>query len=234
MTTKIAVLCYHSVKNWDYPHSIPIEIFKWQMEYLRENFQVLSLDDTLDVIGGRLTLQRMGVLVTFDDGLEDNLTNAYPILKELDIPAVVFLATNYVDVIHAGPLGYPFKFLSWEQACLLISDTLVTIQSHTDTHPLLSTLESGEIRKEFSVANQKIESYLGYKPVGVAYPKSAFNESVLNVAAEFYECGFGGDGIFDMSVQYDKMTIPRILITQNISRTKFKSLFTNWYWRIKR
>jgi peptidoglycan/xylan/chitin deacetylase (PgdA/CDA1 family) len=37
------------------------------------------------------------VLVTFDDGYRDYYDNAYPVLKELDIPAVVFVATSFMD-----------------------------------------------------------------------------------------------------------------------------------------
>ncbi|MCG8650532.1 MAG: polysaccharide deacetylase family protein, partial [Pirellulales bacterium] len=49
-------------------------------------------------------------VVTFDDGYENNFTAAWPILKELNVPATIFISTAYLDSPH------PFPFEDWSDA----------------------------------------------------------------------------------------------------------------------
>ena len=48
--------------------------------------------------------------VTFDDGYENNYLNALPILRELNVPATIFVATKYLDTDR------PFPFDDWSAA----------------------------------------------------------------------------------------------------------------------
>jgi peptidoglycan/xylan/chitin deacetylase (PgdA/CDA1 family) len=72
--------------------------FRAQLLYLRERFDMLSVDALLEASGhGRLALTRPSALITFDDGYRDNCEVAMPILRELGIPAVFFVAASYID-----------------------------------------------------------------------------------------------------------------------------------------
>ena len=48
--------------------------------------------------------------ITFDDGFENNYVNAWPVLKELNLPATIFVATKYLDS------DVPFPFDDWSAA----------------------------------------------------------------------------------------------------------------------
>jgi peptidoglycan/xylan/chitin deacetylase (PgdA/CDA1 family) len=84
--------------------------------------------------------------VTFDDGYENNLTEALPILAEYRVPATVFLATSYLgtdrpfpfdDWSAAGSHAAPpatWRPLSLDQCRALRDSELVSLGAHTHTH----------------------------------------------------------------------------------------------------
>jgi peptidoglycan/xylan/chitin deacetylase (PgdA/CDA1 family) len=73
---------------------MPVDQFRRQMEYIARNFSVVSLDDIAE--GRIVNGANHSLAITFDDGYRDNFTSAFPILKELDLPATIFLATGYI------------------------------------------------------------------------------------------------------------------------------------------
>ena len=62
---------------------------------LASNCAVLALEDAVDRLR-QGDVPDNAVVVTFDDGYKDNFLNAFPILKQLSIPASIFLATDVV------------------------------------------------------------------------------------------------------------------------------------------
>lgn len=73
------------------------EQFAGQMDYLARWFNVVSLSDLVDWLGGKKTLPAHAALITFDDGYLDNYTFAYPILKKHNFSAVIFLASGHIQ-----------------------------------------------------------------------------------------------------------------------------------------
>jgi peptidoglycan/xylan/chitin deacetylase (PgdA/CDA1 family) len=75
---------------------MPVECFAAQMRWLREHCEPIG-PDTLIERAHEPHRAKPAVLVTFDDGYRDYHDQAYPVLKELRIPALVFLATSFMD-----------------------------------------------------------------------------------------------------------------------------------------
>jgi peptidoglycan/xylan/chitin deacetylase (PgdA/CDA1 family) len=95
---RFLVLCYHRVNDDGHPFftGTPLALFRRQMEALRRHFAVLPLDELAERARTR-KLPRNGVAITFDDGYRDNYTNAFPLLRELGLPATIFLTTEALD-----------------------------------------------------------------------------------------------------------------------------------------
>lgn len=67
---------------------------------IKQRFSIISLQQLIDhqkSDGGTLDVTLSYACITFDDGWRDNYTNAFPILKELNVPATIFLSTAYID-----------------------------------------------------------------------------------------------------------------------------------------
>ena len=102
---KLTVLCYHRIDDTTHPDfqtfkpnvSATVEGFTAQVEYLHNHFNIVSLDQVTEwLTTGKQDIPDYPALITFDDGYRDNYLNAFPILREKQIPAVIFLATDYI------------------------------------------------------------------------------------------------------------------------------------------
>ena len=93
----VIVLTYHRIQGGDDSLSgLPIEMFAAEMRWVRDNCDPIG-PDTIVERARDPRGARPPVLVTFDDGYRDFHDLAYPVLKQLGIPAVVFLATSFLD-----------------------------------------------------------------------------------------------------------------------------------------
>jgi peptidoglycan/xylan/chitin deacetylase (PgdA/CDA1 family) len=72
-------------------------VFAQQMHYLVDNYHVVSMDHVLSALQSGRTLPPRSVMITFDDGYRGFLNTAWPILRSLDIPATLFVATGYLS-----------------------------------------------------------------------------------------------------------------------------------------
>ena len=100
----LRVLTYHRVDNLaTRPELSPRALsatpasFAEQMEFLAENYNVISVETLLEVQRSQGRLPERSVLITFDDAYRDFAEHAWPILRRFDLPAVLFVPTAYPD-----------------------------------------------------------------------------------------------------------------------------------------
>ena len=100
---QLLVLSYHGVvsdEHYDPVHSdytVSVTAFREQMEILVRYFRPVTVSELADWWTGKAALPRHPVLVTFDDGYKNNLTNAAPVLLQLGVPALIHICTGYID-----------------------------------------------------------------------------------------------------------------------------------------
>jgi peptidoglycan/xylan/chitin deacetylase (PgdA/CDA1 family) len=99
----LLILSYHGVvrdEHYTCVHSeytVSLKTFREQMAILSRYFRPVSVSDVADWWTGKADLPKHPVLVTFDDGYMNNLTNAAPVLLEFGVPAVIHVCTGYID-----------------------------------------------------------------------------------------------------------------------------------------
>ena len=93
----VCALMYHRVRRRGDPFpGTELDDFVRQMRWLKRTCTPIAPEE-LDEALAAPPSGRPPVLVTFDDGYRDYAENAYPVLAELGIPAIVFLATAFID-----------------------------------------------------------------------------------------------------------------------------------------
>jgi peptidoglycan/xylan/chitin deacetylase (PgdA/CDA1 family) len=105
----LRVLMYHRVCDPEAPGFFGMKSivtarpaqFAVQMDYISRHYNPVSIADCLDWIYERKPLPPRALLITFDDGYRDNLTNALPVLSQRNIPFALFIATGYLEDAHA-------------------------------------------------------------------------------------------------------------------------------------
>lgn len=103
---RLRVLAYHRVlpRRAEQGFTYDIELvsaweeeFEWQVKYLARNHEVITCRDLAALLDAGRPVPRRAVIITFDDGYRDNHDVALPILRRHGVPAVVFVATGYMD-----------------------------------------------------------------------------------------------------------------------------------------
>ncbi|MBI5761247.1 MAG: polysaccharide deacetylase family protein [Planctomycetales bacterium] len=156
----LPILAYHRV--WDVDDedrfaydveliSASVSDFGWQMEYVRRNFTPITFATLGKILDGEAECPRRPIIVTFDDGYDDNYLHAFPVLHAMGIPATMFISTGYIGTAKT----YWYDHLSH----LL----LTTKRSSVFVAGLNESLELGDVRSR-RVATRRLLSHLKRVP----------------------------------------------------------------------
>ena len=118
------------------------------------------------------------VALTFDDGFEDNLLNAHPIMEKYGAKGTLYLvidrherdwSTQKKAHHNSGELVKEAK-LSDEQVRSMVDSGLWEIGGHTETHANLAVISEDQRQEEILGAKQKLEALFSIKVDSFAYP----------------------------------------------------------------
>lgn len=193
---EVPILMYHHFdtdKNNINDVTVKKSEFEKQIKYLKaNNYTAITVKDLVDFTENKKALPKKPILITADDGYKSNYEIMYPILKKYGMKATVFIIGKSIDDANESPNVIP-KF-NWEEAKEMYDSGIVDFECHTyDSHARLKT-KNGEksifsapleneskgdfedritqdINKNISV----IQSNLGYKPYGFAYPYGEYS-----------------------------------------------------------
>lgn len=199
----LRVLFYHRVNRHPFRAlglvsreiSVPTSTFERQMAWLaRRGWRSLTLAEAEAMLRGETPLDPKAVLITFDDGYADNLSEAAPILERHGFTAVVF---PVLDMIGGDNRSWPLSdpeglggFMNGAQ----LHDWLARgheIGSHTCTHPVLTDLDDASLLHELRTSREGFVARFGADCDAIAYPGGNVDRRVSNAAAAAgYRLGF--------------------------------------------
>ena len=180
-----SVLLYHHVSSkTPKSTSVSVEQFKQHLALIEElNLKVVPLTTITDAIKNNQPVSHDWVAITFDDGYRNVYDNAFPILKEKNMPFTVFVNPTMVK---------PSKlYMDWQQLKEL-TDAGVIIANHTMAHENLvqDGLTNEQIIENIEQAEREITEKLGQNHKMLAFPYGEYNEAIEVALAELGYIGF--------------------------------------------
>jgi peptidoglycan/xylan/chitin deacetylase (PgdA/CDA1 family) len=257
-----------------------------QLRYLVHHFKIVPMEAMADRLANGSVPSAHEIVLTFDDGLRNNLTVVYPILRELHVPATMFvcpalvesgewlwnhemrcrlqtlaapdlaelrmklLAPGFsVDAIIEWMKTLPleqrriaeetirqatteflptsaqrdaFDVMDWNDLHSLDRD-LITVGSHTLSHPILTKLSGQEIETEILESRRCLEQRLERKVDFFCYPNGAYDRRAYQLVQKTYRAAVTTEsGFIDGSQGLDLHRLPRIPSAESAALTAWR------------
>ena len=220
----MVVLMYHRVTG-DVPLEIDLryEAFQRQMHWLAEHARVFSLDEAVAMLEGRLPLPaaRPGFVITFDDAYQDFSTHALPLLRDLNLPATLYVPTGFIERPELPPVTARIaeigrlRPLTWEMLAELAASPLITLGAHTHQHLELPGLTDDEVVTECGRCDELLLRRLGIRVLHFAYPRGIWDQRVERLVKQRYRtiAVVGGGAV--RQVDFDPHRISRVPVLRS-------------------
>ena len=211
MDVRIPILMYHGVTDnvWG-----SAELFvspsdmEDQIKYLVENgYDTITFEDW-----SHLEDFDKPVMLTFDDGYMDNYEELFPILQKYNAKATIFAITVSVDKDE--------RTMTSQQAWEMHHSGLVSIQSHTFSHPRLSECSAEELHNQMIWSKVMVAQMTGYEPFVLCYPYGDSDTEAREIAAQYYNFGLNMTGGL-YTTDTDVFQIDRYYVARNTSLSAF-------------
>lgn len=210
---KVPVFMYHGVTDYTWGSAelfVSPSVLEEQLRYLVENgYDPIWFEDLREV-----EKYDKPVILTFDDGYQDNYTDLFPLLQKYNVKATIFVITGW--------LGGE-KYLTPEQVTEMSQSGLVSIQSHTWSHKDMDTLPAEAQREQMSQSKLAILRLTGKEPAVLCYPRGLASHVTLELLPEYYSFGVKMNG----SVYYtgdDPRVVTRYYVTRGTSVESFANM----------
>jgi peptidoglycan/xylan/chitin deacetylase (PgdA/CDA1 family) len=216
---KVPILVYHFIDEFKGLGSkelyVTPENFEKQIRYLREHgFTLLPFERWQDI-----DKVNKPIFITFDDGYKNNL-KAFDIFQKLRTEQ--FQPTGTIFVI-SDFIGQSIR-LSESDIKKMVDSGIISIQSHTATHPDLTKIQDYDY--ELRKSKDKIQKVTGKPVIALSYPYGNWNNKVVVETRKYYRFGltttpeaFTKKGLID-----ELYLLPRIYVKYSTTLDDFAKI----------
>jgi len=163
-----------------YYHSVPPEqraCFAQQLDVIRRHAEMIDVTGPIDLQSG---VHYAGI--TFDDAFENFIDQAWPELHKRNVPCTMFVISDALGK-GFGPASRTEKVMSAEQLRSL-PEELVSIGSHTVSHPFLPEVSPESARHEVLESKAALEKLLNREVPTFSFPFGGFSASLIELCRE--------------------------------------------------
>ena len=209
-------IMYHRFEENKYPSTnIRLSDFKKHLDIIQKNnikfINPKNFENEL-----KNNKKERKILLTIDDGFLSFYQNAWPILKEKEIPFILFISTREVG---------SFNYMNWDQVKEISEKDFVEIGNHSHTHEYLVDESNEVIKADIQKSITIFKERLGKNSNFFSYP---FGEYSLNFKKIIQSLGFKyafgqHSGVIDATKDFYEL--PRFPINEKYGELKrFTSL----------
>lgn len=215
---RIPILMYHSIESMPKDTimrslHVPPKRFKYQMWLLKKlGYKGLSVSKLKPYLDGKKHGKVVGI--TFDDGYQNNLINALPILTKYNFSATCYIVsgnigeTNTWDLkknITQRPLMTKKEISEWISMGMEIG-------AHTATHVDLTETSEQLVKEEITKCKEQLENLFDIEIKDFCYPFGRYDQKACEIVkgAGFYSATSMNRG--RVSPTSNRYQLPRIPI----------------------
>ena len=172
----VPILMYHSVSDLNDAYAVAEKDFAAQLDYLKSaGFNTVTLHELVEHEDHKAKLAAHPIVLTFDDGYQDNYSRAFPLLKARGMRATFFVVTRFMgeDEAHrrvedrGGPRER--RYLLWSEVREMAAAGM-EIGSHSLMHKRLPDLSPEQIKEDVEKSRQELSDKLSAPVEFFAYP----------------------------------------------------------------
>jgi peptidoglycan/xylan/chitin deacetylase (PgdA/CDA1 family) len=191
------IVAFHEIK----PEAI--ECFEKKLQFLKRYTNVVTLDD---YFSGRLSYEKVNVVITFDDGFKSWISYAVPLLKKNNLPATFFISSGFVGLTKEDEIDFikskllvntdhtenSIGGLSTKEVKSMVDDDF-DVGGHTLNHSNLKNLRGREkIINEVFEDKQRLEKITGKQIKYFSYPLGEHINPDVDLAGILKDAGYQG------------------------------------------
>lgn len=165
------ILLYHHIADAQQQNSYYVspKIFEQQLIWLKDNgYHVVTMEKLFEASTGQVGLPEKPVIISFDDGLRDQYTNAFPILKKYQMNAIFFIKINNYD--KGGITTQQLKEMV---------DSGMEVGSHSVNHDNMAQMDQKTLDYELQESKRILEKDLGVRIKFFSYPGGAYSDETI-------------------------------------------------------
>ena len=224
------ILMYHSISDSRNRLSLSVDKFYKQMNFMKKiGYNTINLNEINQNNKNKF-------IITFDDGYEDVLINALPILKKFNFKAICFFVTDYLNHYNIWDQNkddfHLLKTMNKDQVKFWVKSGM-QIGSHTSTHKNLQKININEKISEISKSKNFFRDKFDTDIKFFSYPYGSYDNETVMIIRKYYDFAVTTKRSRYIKNRFHEHLLPRVPINKNDGLFKFFLKITTPYEDIK-
>ena len=215
----IPVLMYHSISDDGQKMSVSKHNFYKQAKImLKLGFKSVNLKDIFN------DKSKKKFVITFDDGYQDVFTNAYPILKELNLKATCFFVINKIGKYNewdSNKSDYKKRNIMNDDQILQWYKSGLEVGSHSLDHENLIKVNDTKKREQIIMSKLILKEKYNIDVKSFSYPFGQFDDDCVKIIKQNYEYAVTTKRSRFKTKIFETSKIPRVPINSDTTIFKF-------------
>jgi peptidoglycan/xylan/chitin deacetylase (PgdA/CDA1 family) len=197
----VVILYHHLIADRPHYMGMSTEQLLKQVRFLKRHYRIASLPESVAMLEEG-AVSEPTVVLTFDDGYEDNFLGLRAVVEAENVPVSLFVCTD--QITHSSPFQHDldrnerdFRAMNWDQVRYLDRHG-VTIGSHTRSHFDCGSADTAVLESEIAGSLDDLRRELGHEVPYFSFPWGQprnMSDAARCIAAKTYRyvySAFGG------------------------------------------